>query len=340
VERWSVLLRRIFPLLLVALIVAWGAWYVASHSEELEEVESIAPGWLLLLLTLATIKIGCMGLFTKFVVSALGIELGFVEWFGITAMSAMANYLTPFRGGAAVRAVYLKLHHGLPYSFFVSTLSALYLLSFATSAVLGLLAEVTLRLRYGVSDTSTVVFSIIVLLLPVVLFALARWAPRLSEQRTNETATRGSSGWPARVVHRGVEIARQVVEGWRLISSKPAKLLWLVCASLLNAGVTLLMIHTAFVAVGVRLPLLESLVLSSLFMISSLIPLTPSGLGVAEIAVVMASQDLGVRGPLGVLSAGLNRTVMILISILWGTLFTYVLSRRAVVVPPQGDEGD
>jgi uncharacterized membrane protein YbhN (UPF0104 family) len=92
------------------------------------------------------------------------------------------------------------------------------------------------------------------------------------------------------------------------------------------------MIHFSFAALTPRLPLLESLVLSSLFMISSLIPITPSGLGVAELALVVASRRFVEDSALSVLSAGLNRTVMLLSSIVWGTVFTYILGRHSVHV--------
>jgi uncharacterized protein (TIRG00374 family) len=334
-SHWLALLRKAVPTLLVLAAVAWGAWYVTSHPEELVTIEGLAPGWLLLLFALATIKIGCMGLFTKFVVSALGIELDSLEWFGISGMSAMANYLTPFRGGAAVRAVYLKSRHGLSYALFLSTLSTLYVLSLASSAAVGLLAVAILYTSFGFVDIVMAAFLGGVLMLPVAFLGLARAAPPILKRwtaRGNAGPEAGSSGGPLRrATRRMIEIISLVVEGWHIISGRPTTLWRLACTSLLNSGVTLLMIHVAFVAFGAQLLLPASLVLSSLFMIASLIPLTPSGLGAAEIAVVMASQGLGVQAAVGVFSVGLNRAVMILTSILWGALFTYVLGRRAVV---------
>lgn len=327
--RWLTLLRKAFPLLLVAVIVGWGVWYVAAHPEELAAIETLSPGWLLLLFGLATVKIGCMGLFTKYVVSALGIEMDFLEWFGVSGMSTMANYLTPFRGGAAVRAVYLKSRHGLSYSLFLSTLTTLYILSFASSAAVGLLAVIALYLGFGVASVSMAFFFLGVLFMPLVFFVLVRVASHLLKRCTAKRTEVEDSGLLARAVSRGIGLTQQVMEGWQIISSRPATILRLLWASLLNDGVTLLMIHVAFVAFGARLPLLASLVLSSLFMISSLLPLTPSGLGIAEIAVVLTSQGLGVPGSLSVLSAGLNRAIMILASFLWGALFTYILGRRA-----------
>lgn len=328
------LLRRYSPLLLVAMIVGWGAWYVGNHPAEITAVKNLSPGWLLLLFSLAAAKLISTGAFTKIIVYSMGINLGFLEWFGLSAISAMGNYLTPFRGGAAVRAVYLKSRHDLSYSLFLSTLSILYVLTFATSAALGLLASVGLYVWLDFFNKTMVLFFTFLLLLPVGFLALIKVKPRLFQLRNRgDSATlknRGYPTWLFGAVRWLLEMTNKIMEGWQSIFIHPRTLVRLVGASILNASVTLLMIHFSFAALTSRLPLLQSLVLSSLFMISSMIPITPSGLGVAELALVLASRGFVEDSSLSVLSAGLNRSVMMLSSIVWGTLFSYILGRYSL----------
>jgi uncharacterized protein (TIRG00374 family) len=269
-----------------------------------------------------------MGLFTKIVVASLGINLGLLEWFGLSAMSAMGNYLTPFRGGAAVRAVYLKSRHDLSYARFLSTLSMLYVLTFATSAALGSLASLTLYFRYGLLDGRMILTFLFLLLLPVLLFPAMRLLPKLPLLSLKDDYDGDEASWLSRILERTTMGLNNVVEGWQIISENRRTLIHLVFASLFNASVTLLMIHFSFSAFMERLPLVESLVLSSFFMISSMIPLTPSGLGVAELVLVLASEGFINDSSLSVLAAGLNRTMMILSSVVWGGIFSYVLGRR------------
>jgi uncharacterized protein (TIRG00374 family) len=319
-------LRRWFSLLLGVAIVGWGAWYVFGHPSEIAAIRQLSPGWLLLLFGLSMAKLAAMGAFTKIIVASFDIDLAGLEWFGLSAMSAMGNYLTPFRGGAAIRAVYLKSKYGLPYSLFLSTLSTLYVLTFATSAALGLLAALGLYFRFRLFDRGMLLLFLSLFLMPVLLLFLVRLAPPLSNRlgRRAGAVTVGGSrvasamSWALRALNR-------VVEGWQVISSRPAVLARLVVASFVNAGVTLLMIHFSFAAFAVRLPLL-----SSLFMISSMIPVTPSGLGVAELMVVLVAEGFVADSSLSILAAGLNRTVMILSSVAWGMLFTHVLGRRTL----------
>ncbi|MCP4537083.1 MAG: flippase-like domain-containing protein [Chloroflexi bacterium] len=320
-EKTVLALRRYFPLLLIVASVVWGGWYIYGHPAELTSIQGLSPGWLIALFCLSVAKIACMGSFTRVIVRSLEIDLGFLEWFGLSALSTMGNYLTPFRGGAVVRAMYLKSKHDLPYSLFLSTLSALYVITFATNAALGVLAMLALYLWIDFVDVALLSFFLALCLLPVVLLILLKVIPRLPDK-----------DWSKRyVVLQITAFVGRIIEGWRVISARKSTVLQLLALSVLNSSVTLLMIHLSFVAFGVRLPLIESLVLSSLFMISSMIPLTPSGLGVAEVVLVLVSRGFGVQEMAGIFSTGLNRSVMILSSIMWGSLFSYILGRRAVL---------
>jgi uncharacterized protein (TIRG00374 family) len=272
-----------------------------------------------------------MGAFTKVIVNTFGIDLPLLEWFGLSAMSAMGNYLTPFQGGAAIRALYLKSRHDLPYSLFLSTLSTLYVLTFATSAAIGLLATLGLYIRLALFQTTLVAFFLGLLCLPCVLFVLVRIMPPLK----TAPDTSGTANWFKKVIQKSTF---QVIQGWQIISTRRAVLARLITISILNVCVTMLMINVSFAAFHIKLPILESLVLSSLFMVSSMIPITPSGLGVAEAAIIVVAQGFVDNRSLSSLSAGLNRSIMIINSIAWGISFSYILSRKRGMSPDTGPD--
>ena len=115
--------------MLMLAFVAWAAVYLYQHPENLMALRSISAGSLVLLAGLALLKLAAMGMFTWINLDALGIRLRFGEWFGLSAMTAMGNYLIAFRGGAAIRGVYLKSKYHFPYSLFLSTVASLYLLT-------------------------------------------------------------------------------------------------------------------------------------------------------------------------------------------------------------------
>lgn len=309
-------LRKYASLIIVFGFIAWAAWYTSHHAEDLALLGNLSAGWLALLFGLALLKLTAMGLFTRVIMGSLEIHLDFLEWFGLSAITSMGNYLSPFRGGAAIRGAYLKAKHGLPYSLFLSTLSILYLLSFSTNAAIGLLAMAALWLGFGATNHALTLLLVLCLALPVTFFIIARRLPWISG--------------------RWVESLSRVVEGWQIIAAHPGTVATLIALSVVNAGTTLLMIHFSFAAFGQDLPLVKSLIVSTLFLISAMIPITPAGLGIAEMMLVLTSQTLDVEGVISIFSAGLNRSAMIVASLLLGPLFSYVLSRR----PPSGTLAD
>ena len=113
-----------------------------------------------------------------------------------------------------------------------------------------------------------------------------------------------------------------------MLMAKPSTVAKLILASALNSLVTVLMIHFSFHALGVELPLIKSSVLGILYLISAMIPVTPAGMGFAEAALVMVSSTFGLDNSVNILAAGLNRSIMMMASLLLGPGFSLLLSRH------------
>ena len=301
--------RKSVSIVLVLAFVAWGAVYLYQHPENLTALGNVSAGSLVTLAWLALLKLAAMGMFTWINLDALGIRLGFGEWYGLSAMTAMGNYLIAFRGGAAIRGVYLKSRYNFPYSLFLSTVASLYLLTFPTNAFLGLLALAGVYLWLGISQPALALFLLACIVGPVGFLILIRWAPQFSGR------------WASKL--------NLVIEGWKVLTAKPTTVIKLILASVFNSFVTVLMIHFSFRALGVELPLVKSGVLGILYLISAMVPITPAGMGFAEAALVLASGALGLDSTINILAAGLNRSVMLAASLLLGPLFTLLLSRRS-----------
>jgi len=301
--------RKSVSLLLVLAFAAWGAVYLYQHPENLTVLGNISAGSLVTLAWLALLKLAAMGMFTWINLDALGIRLGLGEWYGLSAMTALGNYLIAFRGGAAIRGVYLKSKYNFPYSLFLSTVASLYLLTFPTNAFLGLLALTGVYRWLGISQPALVLFLLACILGPAGFLILIRWVPRFSGHWTSKL--------------------NLVIEGWKVLTAKPTTVVKLILASVFNSLVTVLMIHFSFHALGVELPLVQSGVLGILYLISAMVPITPAGMGLAEAALVLASGAFGLDSTLNILAAGLNRSVMLVVSLLLGPIFTLILSRRS-----------
>lgn len=302
-------IRKVISLTLVLAFVAWGASYLYQHPENLAALQNLSTGSVILLIGLALLKLMAMGMFTWINLGALGVQLGFWEWYGLSTMTAMGNYLIAFRGGAAIRGVYLKSKYNLPYSLFLSTVASLYLLTFPTNAVLGLVALVGVYFELNISQPMLMLFLLLCIGGPVSFLTLVRRAPEFSGR------------WASKL--------NLVIDGWRVLTTKPSTVVKLILASVFNSFVTILMIHFSFNALRVELPLAQSSVLGILYLISAMVPITPAGMGFAEATLVLTSSAFGVDSTINILAAGLNRSVMLVVSSILGPFFTLVLSHKS-----------
>jgi uncharacterized membrane protein YbhN (UPF0104 family) len=301
--------RKGVSLALVLIFVVWGALYLYQHPENLAVLGNLSAGLLALLVGLALVKLMAMGMFTWINLDALGVRLAFWEWYGLSAMTAMGNYLIAFRGGAAIRGVYLKAKYDFPYSLFLSTVASLYLLTFPTNAFLGLVALAGVYFGLGISQPALAFLLLACVAGPVGFLVLIRWVPEFSGR------------WTSRL--------NPVVEGWKALTVKPSTVIKLILASILNSLITVLMINFSFQALGVELSLVESGVLGILYLISAMVPITPAGVGFAEATLVLASGAFGLDSTINILVAGLNRSAMLLVSLIMGPVFTLILSRKS-----------
>ena len=71
----------------------------------------------------------------KIVAKIFSIELNFDEWFGLSSINTMYNYLLPGKAGLAVRGVYLKKKYNFPYSHSASILAGTYLITLLITSI-------------------------------------------------------------------------------------------------------------------------------------------------------------------------------------------------------------
>ena len=303
------ILRQITSVLLVIGFIVWGSVYIGRHPENLTALGNISLPSLITLVLLGLVKLLAMGMFTWINLGVLGVRLDFWEWYGLSAMTVMGNYLLAFRGGAAIRGVYLKSKHQFPYSLFISTVASLYLLTFPTNALLGVVTQVGLYFSLHIFSWPLFAFLLICFVGPLVFLLGVRHVPKLS----------GRLG----------DRVNLVLDGWKVLTASSSTIVKLVLASVFNSSVTVLMIHFSFRALGVQLPLVESGVLGILYLIAAMVPITPGGMGFAEGLLVLVSSAFGLDSTINILAAALNRSVMLVIGLCLGPIFTLILTRNS-----------
>ena len=304
--------RGLISLLVVAGLTAWAVYYLSSNFEEFSRTLTWDPAALALLSGLVLLHFVLLGLFNQVILKSFDLVLSFKEWFGLSIITTLGNYLLPPRGGAGLRAAYLKKRRGFPLTHFMSTFVAFYVLHLVTAGLFGLLAlsamshlrtEVTAPLLIFLGAVT--LFSVVVVLFPV----RAAWFDR-----------------------PGLRLAARLIEGWQTIKGRRSMvglLLLLVLANYLVQGG---MILVAYRSLGLDLGVAGAVLVTSLLSLTSLISLTPGGLGIQEAVLVFSTGALGVIPAQSLAAALTIRAVILFWTFLLGPVFSLWLLRKPLPV--------
>lgn len=298
--------RRLSLIILIVIIFVLGA-YVYRHAHEFTIISQINPLFLLPLFLCVFSIMLFNGLLTKLFVSLFGTKLTPKEWFGLAAITAMGNYLVPFRGGAASKALYLKKKHNFPYTTFLATFSAYYLLVFSVGSVLGLLTLTLLHLTHQLTDWRLFLFFLIV--------GLAIWGALRFSDYIPQGDSRFFKRW------------RNLNQGWQHIKGNKAFLVKIVSIIFLLYMAGSLQFYYVYRAISHEIPYLAALFIAILTSFSLFISITPGNLGVQESVIAIISKLLGLGFNEGLLVAGLLRVVLIGVAFTFGPIFSYILTK-------------
>lgn len=128
---------RIISLLIGVLIVISAFFYLFNKPVFFEYLSNISYLHLLLILSLWFFIYLLTGLKFKYIYLQYHNALHFSEWYGMTMVGSMTNYLLP-QSGLAVRAGYFKFKKEIPVKIFFQIQILDYIYFFLTSCIIGM----------------------------------------------------------------------------------------------------------------------------------------------------------------------------------------------------------
>ena len=141
--------KRIIGIVLLIVILGLFLYYFKLNISDFREIRIVNFNYIIYLFLASSSAFLFLGWINKYHLIPFDIKLSFKEWFGLAAITSFYNVITPFRGGLAARAAYLKRKRGLNYSHFLSSLAALGVMMFIAPCVIGIITLLLLRERYG-----------------------------------------------------------------------------------------------------------------------------------------------------------------------------------------------
>ncbi len=300
--------KKILGIIVLLALLAWLIYYGISNYEEFKQISIENPLLIIPLVILFVIGYIPVSIMTYYLLVPLNIRLRKKESFALSIVTGFYNLITPFRGGMAARAVYLKRKYNFPYTNFLATLTASYVLTFFIASVIGLTAITTIYFSAGIINyfILTIFTGIFVILGTVIIFS-----PKIPLSKYE-------------FVNRFIN----VLNGWNLIKNDKKVVSIISISSIFQLLLGAFSIYLQFKVFGIDANISTSLFLAAISSLSLLISITPAGLGINEAILVFSASTLGIT-PIQSLSAALvGRLVSMIVLFILGPIFSYSLIKK------------
>lgn len=307
--------KKITTMILTIIIILLITIYVKKNYEDFKVLSNLSAFELIILLISNLILSYINAAILVVQLKVFGIQFKRFESLPLIIITTFSNTLLPFRAGIGVQAIYLKKIHQFRYSNYLSALAGVYIISFFSFSLIGIITSCLIYF------TTNEVNLFILLIFITLLFA-----------------TIASVIFPKMIIHlipfnSLKKKVKNVVIGWEtLVKSRNTilKLTILMLINILMVGIIFLL-QLRFLEIkninNNYLNLWESLYIASFSVISLILNITPSSLGIKEVLIAYSSNSVSLSSDSAVVVSLLDRAIG-LVYLLIATPLAYLLLKR------------
>jgi uncharacterized protein (TIRG00374 family) len=286
------------------LIIIYLIYYINNNLQNFKQLTMTNTLYLVPLLIFFLLSLYLNGIMLKTLMKPFKIKLKNNEAFGLAAITNFYNIITPFRGGAAARAIYLKKKHDFPYVHFLATLSAIYILIFLVSSIVGIFSMLTLQEK-------SIPILITLSILTIFLLLIIIFSPRIKEKRNK---------WLNRFI--------KVINGWHLIKNNKRIIAITIIISLVQVLLTALNNLIAYQIFGIEITLAKALFIAAISNLAIMVAITPGNLGIGDTINVFTANIIGIPLTEAIAATILLRAVNLAIIFILGPIYSYKLIKK------------
>jgi uncharacterized membrane protein YbhN (UPF0104 family) len=298
--------RRLLALVTSAGVIGVLALYLFREREHIAAQYSLHPRAMLAIAGLSVAILALRGVQNQLVFRRLGVRAPFSDWFGLATVTAFTNYL-PLSAGLLAKALYLKRVHETPYRTFAVGQIAILLFVFVANGALALLL---LLPRIDGAREAAIAAGF------AAMFAVgaALWLPERAGRR----------------VAPG-ELSAELAAAHALRRAWPGA----IACQLGMLACTAQTLRIGFAMGASDVPFSACLIFSAAAVLTSLISITPGGLGIRELLIGALAHLTGFEARDAVIASTLARAGEMLAVFALGGFYTHSLSRRAIAADPR-----
>lgn len=301
-------------LFILILFIILGVFYLKDQEHELKSILEVNLSYILLIFFSLLMTILCDGLKFKVLMDFYGIRLKFKEWYGLPNVATFLNYLSPFRAGLSVRAIYLKKKYNFPYTISVSTMGMTGIISLLCYGLLGIFLSFIMPISFNYKLGFIIFFASTFLIVAAILFLLPL-IPKTNIKILN---------YAIKSVHE----LKHIRSNKKIVSK-------LVLLDLIRLFFYSLRIFLAFKAYDVTVPFLNCFMAGIFSSFSYILAITPMGLGVRESLIIFVGKLSGVSTLIGLYAGVLSRVIPLVSYFILGPIFSFILVRRLFFIPKE-----
>lgn len=289
-------------------ILAGFVYFFYQNKEEVLALQIVQPLLIIPLILLIGIFFAVNGYVMKLLLLNFNVNLKFKEWFGLSVINTLVNYITPLRGGMLSNAIYLKKAHKFSYSDFLVQLSATYVIGFWINSLVGLISVGLISYMDGTFHLPIfLVFLGAFLSLTLVILL----KPQIKETKSP-------------FINRFIT----VINSWSKISGDKNLILKIGLLIVLNLFLIVGINWLEFAILGFNIEIYKLVLLSIFSSFSLLLSITPGSLGIKEIFSVYSGSLVAIPSVVVVTVSLLDRVVTFLLSLLLGGIFSSLLFKK------------
>lgn len=276
-------------------IVIFGLiFYLIRHLHDLKNIIAVSIQDIIALSLLFFMTQYLNAVRLRLMIKKIGLSLDVKEAFHLSNMNTMANYL-PFKGGAVATAVYFRNRHDVPYISFINLSAANQIFQLIVISFVSFSAIILGYFISGIFYSKLFYFFwalFILMLIAVVIIGFLVRKEKFFGIRLKK-------------------IGDMVVEADRVFNDRSilSRMFFINVLIMFFMG---LRFSVAFGALSYNAPLLVSLLAGQAKTLATLINITPSGLGLAEVSAGLISSLMKGNINIGIYAASIDRIISIL----------------------------
>ncbi len=260
--------------------------YFFKNLDSFSFIKNIPPSNTIGIALLDILIIFINGFLYKYILKEFNVLIGHFESFYLAIITFLGNYFIPMRGGAGIRAIYLKKNFKLHYSYFVSILSGNYIITFLILSVIALFSLVMIQIETGVFSITLYVFFSLILIFSIYLIQ--------NKIKTNKLRLKERLSGRHNLIDRFLKILSDISYGFNSIKNSRKLLFLLITLTLLNTLLTLVVSFLEFKVINIDLNLINLFLYTCLSGISLLVSITPGSIGIRESIFIIFSSTIGI----------------------------------------------